>query len=115
MTEWHQTIKRLGRELEMVNDDLFDNVEDTRYRPYLFEQMWPSTALGFPGYGGSAMTKAWTIVMLPTAPHLRALVYFGGQFAYEADMNDEFQHDLACGRMANVMNSGKYRTKKEVR
>lgn len=112
MTEWHQTIKRLGSELEMVNEDLFDNVGDTRYRPYLFEQVWPSTALGFGGCGGAAMTRAWTIVMIPTAANLPALVYFGGRFAYEAEMNDEFQHDLACGRLANVLNSGKYRAKK---
>ena len=112
MTEWHQTICRLGRELEMVNEDLLDHLNSTSYRPYLFEQMWPSTALGFPGCGGSAMTRAWTFVLIPTAPNLRARVYFGGEFAYEAEMNDEFQHDLACGRLANVMNSGKYRIKK---
>ena len=115
MTNWHPTIQRLGRELELVNNDLLDSVEDIHYRPYLFEQTWPSTALGFPGMGGSAMTKAWTIVMLPTAPDIPALVYFGGQFAYEADMNEEFQRDLANGRLENVMNSGKYRIKKEVR
>lgn len=112
MTEWHKTINRLGHELEMVNKDLTERVNNRDYRPYLFEQVWPSTALGFPGVGGSAMTKAWTVVMLPTRPNLTALVYFGGEFAYEAEMNDEFQHDLACGRLASVMSSGRYRKKK---
>ena len=46
-----------------------------------FEQTWPSTALGFPGGGGRAMTAALTVLVEHAE---QALVYHGGRFAYQA-------------------------------
>lgn len=112
MTEWHATISRLGHELEMVNESLVSGVHRSCYRPYLFEQVWPDD-LGFSSCRGDETRRAWTIVLLPTVPNVRALVYFGGRFAYEADMNENFQHDLACHRLVNIANSNRYRTKRE--
>lgn len=41
----------------------------------LFEQLWGSTALGYGGLGGAAMTYAYTVVV---SSHDRICVYFGG-------------------------------------
>lgn len=50
---------------------------------YSFPQTWGSTALGFGGIGGAAMTTAQTVVVFTYgAPIGKAAVYFGGRFAY---------------------------------
>ena len=50
------------------------------YTWWAFPQTWGSTALGFGGIGGSAMTTAQTYVVTVQG---RVLVYFGSRFAYE--------------------------------
>lgn len=75
---------------------------------YLFEQVWGSTALGFEGIGGQAITSARTYVFVPTSCDERCFVYFGGRFAYAAPYSDVFMADVAAGRMAPVAMSGKY-------
>lgn len=74
---------------------------------YMFDQTWASTALGFGGMGGSAMTKATTYVFVPREL-ATAYVYFDGQFAYECGINDRFREDIRNHRMASVMESGRY-------
>ena len=76
---------------------------------YDFDQTWGSTALGFSGIGGSAMTKARTYVFVPDN-YDKALVFFGGRFAYECGMNELFEKDLREKRMVSVMESGRYNT-----
>lgn len=51
----------------------------------MFPQMWGSTALGFGGLGGAAMTPAYTVVV--TGPSNQVAVYWGGRHAYTLDMN----------------------------
>lgn len=51
----------------------------------MFPQMWGSTALGFGGIGGAAMTSAYTVVV--TGPSNQVAVYWAGQHAYTIDMN----------------------------
>ena len=46
----------------------------------MFVQMWPSTALGFGGIGGHAMTRAYTVVV--RGPDGARAVYWAGRFAY---------------------------------
>lgn len=78
-----------------------------------FEQVWGSTALGFGGVGGSAMTTARTYVLMTyDADHLeeqKAYVYFGGRFAYECDVNDELMEDIGNCSLASVAESGRYK------
>lgn len=85
-------------------------------RPYIHElevdmflQGWGSTALGYPGIGGSAMTDAYTVVV--SYEHRKFCVYFGasGQLAYYVDLNmlsrtgrDSFMYDLHDHCMADV-------------
>ncbi len=51
----------------------------------MFPQMWGSTALGFGGIGGAAMTPAYTVVV--TGPSNQVAVYWAGQHAYTIDLN----------------------------
>lgn len=67
---------------------------------YAFPQMWGSTALGFGGIGGQAMTTAQTVVI---GYGNRYEVYFGGRFAYEViNPNEKFFEDMRKWRMASL-------------
>ena len=61
---------------------------------FAFPQTWGSTALGFGGPGGQMITSAQTVVVIdhygPDGKTPRAVVYFGGEFAYEAEPNSGF-------------------------
>lgn len=60
----------------------------------MFIQTWGSTALGFGGLGGQAITDAYTIVLKSTAG-LGYSVYFNGRFAYYiARPNQQFFKDI---------------------
>lgn len=48
-------------------------------------QTWPSTACGFPGAGGRAMTRALTVAVICDAT---TLVYIKGRLAYQADTSE---------------------------
>lgn len=54
---------------------------------YSFPQAWPSTALGFGGMGGQAITTAQTYVVLDNQSD-DALVYFGARYAYTLHRRD---------------------------
>lgn len=79
----------------------------------MFPQTWGSTALGYGGLGGSAMTGAYTIVI---TYHNYVCVYFGcGRLAYSLDYSkmspegrENFHSDLQAHTMAAVAQSGKY-------
>lgn len=81
---------------------------------YMFLQTWGSTALGYGGVGGSAMTTAYTVVV---SMHDAACVYFGGdRLAYKIDFNslsiegmDRFQHDLNTHNMADCRECVRYK------
>lgn len=92
-------------------EDMMRDFQDGYYDVYVFEQVWGSTALGFGGIGGQAMTSANTYVLGPFGDNAKYLVYFGGEFAYAADWNDEFQNDFKNHNMESVVHSGKYRNK----
>ena len=78
---------------------------------YSFPQTWGSTALGFGGIGGAAMTEAQTTVVMY---HHAAAVYFGRRLAYVIpDVELCFMTDLHSCDMADVRGSGKYRRKKK--
>jgi hypothetical protein len=73
----------------------------------VFAQSWGSTALGYGGMGGSAVTPAYTVIVSYGPIHC---VYFGsgGQLAYAIDTNEltgeggvKFQEDMKEGCMAD--------------
>lgn len=82
-------------------------------RPYddelnvtMFRQTWGSTALGYGGIGGAAMTNAYTVVV---ATRASACVYFGdGPLAYRCvfaemteDQLSQWTADLGARRMVS--------------
>lgn len=83
----------------------------------VFPQTWASTALGFGGVGGSAMTIAYTTVfhaffksrsltetnVVNPDPEAHA-VFFDGRFAYllTGDPNPKFFDDINNRKMASV-------------
>ena len=82
-----------------------------------FRQLWPSTSLGFDGWGGSSMTYAVTTVIeelysIDGKMSSRFHVFFGGRYAYSVSKpNDEFKDDLKNQIMEDVSNAkDKYNT-----
>lgn len=71
----------------------------------MFPQVWGSTALGYGGVGGAAMTTAYTVVV---SDHNHVCVYFGsGRLAYMLDLNKctpegraQYQQDVYSQHMA---------------
>lgn len=67
----------------------------------MFAQTWGSTALGFGGIGGAAMTPAYTTIIANGAG--AHCVYFGGGFAYRIDdPNAQFFKDMQDHDMHEV-------------
>lgn len=62
----------------------------------MFAQSWGSTALGFGGIGGQAITPAYTVVV--AGPSQDCAAYFGGRFAYRVvpgiSTNEQLQRFL---------------------
>ena len=102
-----------------IEEDLYNRIKDYKnsliytndFDVYIFEQMWGSTALGFPGFGGQAITSAYTFVLVPYSSELPCFVYFNGRFAYTAPYSEEFAKNIVKQNMASVMKSGKYKIK----
>ena len=116
--KWKQTLSEEERRLHYKGslqepDNCF--VTKTRYHSKrdfsvigVFEQTWGSTALGFDGMAGQAITTEYTIVL---ESHMFPifLVYFGHHFAYKLTKpNRLFFNDLARNTMLYVKNSFKY-------
>jgi hypothetical protein len=75
----------------------------------MFPQTWGSTALGFGGIGGAAMTTAYTVVVECMGAYA---VYFGGHHAYTITQpNDQFFEDVAKQRMSAVRGAQKAYTR----
>lgn len=74
----------------------------------IFEQTWGSTALGFGGIGGQAMTTANTYVFVPVTCHQNCFVYFDGRFAYQVPCSKSFMEDVRNHSMKSVNQSKLY-------
>lgn len=81
--------------------------EDDPYRSvdlvlHTFPQMWGSTALGFDGIGGQAMTEAYTTVVHERVTNT-FVIFFGEKPCYSLiDPTEEFFEDLKNLRIAGV-------------
>lgn len=75
---------------------------------YVFPQIWGSTALGFNGIGGQAMTSAYTTVVSDLNEGYHS-VFFGEALAYTVfNPNDKFFKDIARHKMRSVRESAIY-------
>lgn len=73
----------------------------------MFLQTWGSTALGFGGMGGSAISAAYTIVL--RCNYSEFAVYFGGRLAYKITNPSElFYEDVRMNNMKSVTEASKY-------
>ena len=105
----------MAREILAIEADMPYRLDYTEERPtiddfelYTFNQTWGSTALGFGGIGGQAMTQARTYVFVPVTCNQKCLVYFAGRFAYKADWCENFREDIRNHNMAEVNRAGRY-------
>lgn len=94
---------------------VLSHLEDHKYYPdvemYMFPQIWGSTALGFGGIGGQAITSAYTTVVNDIQYNWYG-VFFGEKLAYlVTEPNDAFFEDLRKGQMEPVSHRGKYSKK----
>lgn len=104
----NRMIQQLTEISRQLNDEFHLGDDYDEGVLYDFDQTWGSTALGFDGIGGSAMTTKRTYVFIPESRNV-AYVFFGSEFAYTANMNDAFLKDLAQHDMAAVRESEKYK------
>ena len=101
-------LNKMASQLLIINEDLASRTKksDGDYEIYDFDQLWGSTALGFPGIGGSAMVTERTYVIINGEI---AYVYFGSNFAYESPVTVALLDDVKNQHMASVMGSGRYK------
>jgi hypothetical protein len=105
--KWRATLTREEMKTAVAPPECF--VEKTRKHTFydltlynMFPQTWSSTALGFGGIGGQAITSAYVCVIQSNLIGGYA-VYFGGRFAYMIDRpNDKFIEDIQRHRMVDA-------------
>jgi hypothetical protein len=109
--KWRATLTREEMKTAVAPADCF--VEKTRKHTMydltvynMFPQTWSSTALGFGGIGGQAITSAYVCIIESNLVGGYA-VYFGGRLAYVIDRpNEKFIEDIERHRMVDA-NLGK--------
>lgn len=109
-------LTKMAKELLMIEGDLpfrfdyskGDNPTIDDFELHTFEQTWGSTALGFGGIGGQAMTAANTYVLVPMECDQLCCVYFAGRYAYSAPYCEALRLDIAKQNMASVREKGRY-------
>jgi len=105
--KWRSTLSREEMKTAVAPDDCW--VEKTRKHTFydltvysMFPQTWGSTALGFGGIGGQAITSAYVCVIESNLVGGYA-VYFGGRLAYVIDRpNEKFIEDISKQRMVDA-------------
>ena len=93
-----------------LNNDTLKNIllyiKQIKWSVEVFSQVWGSTALGFDGVGGSAMTEAYTTVIVANSVYY---VYFDGRIAYKVENPTAmFFEDLRNHRLRSVKESQIY-------
>lgn len=94
-----------------IKDELTE--EEKKYPPdfemMMFQQTWGSTALGFSGIGGQAITSAYTTVVIDIYTGWCG-VFFGESLAYKINNpNQKFYEDMRKHQMVEVAKKGIYR------
>jgi hypothetical protein len=109
--KWRATLSREEMKTAVAPPECF--VEKTRKHSFydltvysMFPQSWGSTALGFGGIGGQAITSAYVCIIESNLVGGYA-VYFGGRLAYVINRpNEKFIEDIERHRMVDA-NLGK--------
>ena len=104
---WRATLTREQMKTAVAPDDcLIDKARRHSFYDLtvyaMFVQTWSSTALGFGGIGGQAITSAYVCVIESNLVGQYA-VYFGGRLAYVIERpNPQFFTDIASQRMVDA-------------
>ena len=97
-----QKIATIMMEIDSIIAKHVVKVKDVK----IFSQTWGSTALGFGGMGGDALTEAYTTVI--TLSDFSYLVFFNNRLAYGVkDPTKRFFEDLRNRTMASVSEAEK--------
>lgn len=95
--------------LKLIEDRFWNEIKKSEvckdykypsFELYMFPQTWGSTALGFGGIGGQAITTAYTTVVIDKYTSICG-VFFGERLAYivtnpnQLFMEDCIQHNMA--------------------
>lgn len=108
-------LTNLAKELLLINDDIEFRIQQrgkhtvNDFQLVMFDQIWGSTALGFGGIGGQALTEAKTYVFIPQVDNELCIVYFAGRFAYSVPYSATFVEDVHQQCMAPVYLKNKYK------
>jgi hypothetical protein len=105
--KWRSTLTREEMKTAVAPADCF--VEKSRKHSFydltlynMFPQSWGSTALGFGGIGGQAITSAYVCIIESNLVGGYA-VYFGGRLAYVINRpNEKFIEDIQRHRMVDA-------------
>lgn len=100
--------KDLLYRMDYSKEDKHFRVSFDDFAMYIFEQTWESTALGFGGIGGQAITTANTYVFIPVTCNQNCFVYFNGKFAYQVPWSKSFMEDVINHSMKSVNQSRLY-------
>lgn len=91
--------------LDRIRDDKIE-ICDEDVEVYMFLQRWETLGLGF-NDGPKTHVRSYTVVVWDKNHTGKAIVYFGGRFAYTVDKpNDTFQKCLSSFSMPKVANKG---------
>ena len=100
---FNETITNQIKEFAKLDDSYIDEIEI-----YVFPQMWGSTALGYSGIGGSAMTGSHTIIFYNTYTG-NVMLSYGARFIKLNTPNRLFFEDISKGRIESECKLSKYR------
>jgi hypothetical protein len=105
--KWRSTLTREEMKTAVAPADCFV-IKARKHTMYdltvysMFPQTWSSTALGFGGIGGQAITSAYVCIIESDLVGGFA-VYFGGRFAYVINRpNEKFIEDIERHRMVDA-------------
>lgn len=96
-----EELSNVDKFFTMRNDYLDGKIIVEKYD--IFSQTWASTSLGFDGFGGDAITTAYTYVAECNDGH--SYIFFGGRFAYKVKTDELFYKCLRERQMPSVRNS----------
>jgi hypothetical protein len=81
-------------------------------RVEIWQQVWSSTALGFGGIGGAAMTTSDVVLIQGSMGDV--CIYFSGRLAYHIRRpSEKFWSDAAAHRMVDVSEASEYETREQ--
>ena len=98
-------IEQLSKIKKYVDDLFRENRDLYLVNMISFIQSWPSTSLGFDGFGGDSITDAMTTVIMVQNKKdgiISAVVFFAGRFAYMYQTSQNLNIDIQRREMCSV-------------